>query len=215
MGAWGSMTYGLRRANQYAAIFCTLPRWRQLDAPSSDGTSFSNDVTLPSGENYLQRMDMISYIKDPSHKIPFIAWSIGKNDPFASWDSQLEAVNALRETKRGFVFAWNNGNHSEGITPMDNITPTYSPESFELGKGYPVIMNSSLDNDPIQDLEGGINLGFKWRNLVETSEAFEFEISNTLGVVDLDVMPQSSIFAKKDIKHITIPAGQWIKVSFK
>ncbi|MCK6597315.1 MAG: hypothetical protein L6Q37_03045 [Bdellovibrionaceae bacterium] len=215
MGCWGSMTYGLRRVNQYAAIFCTLPRWRQTDMATLDGSTISNDMTLPNGENFINRMDMVSYINNPSNEIPFVAWSIGKNDGFATWESQVDAVKALRATKRGFVFSWNNGNHSEGVDAMTAVTATYTPEDFELGKGYPIFMNSSLDNDVNTDLIGGINLGFKWRNMIETDNGFEIEISNTLGNVSVDVLPHSHTFLKKVVqKNIYIPSGQWVKVTF-
>src|SRR4029453_7485753 len=67
MGAWGCGTYGLRRADRFAAIICAQPRWRTLYPVSlmvgyedrSRANALFDDGT-PAGIPFQTRQDMIA-----------------------------------------------------------------------------------------------------------------------------------------------------------
>ena len=124
-------------------------------------------------------------------------------------------VAAMRSAGRGFAFAWNNGTHSTGSI-ISQITSSYAYGTFEIGVGYPIYTNNSGDQDPAVDLEGGINLGFQHRNVVESSGAWSCQIRNLLGARTVTVTPKSSIYTgSKTPKVVNVPAGQaWVSVSW-
>jgi pimeloyl-ACP methyl ester carboxylesterase len=218
MGAWGCLSYGLRRPDLYAAVFADRPRWRAgTIADWERGTSVRADrsLTLPDGTNFHERMDMVRYVRDRANRLPFIAWSVGRHDVFSPWDANVEAVEALRAARRGFTFAWNNGNHSDGHRAMDAIRHSYRRELFRVGRGYPVLSNSSRDS-ALSERSGGINLGFHWRNVHESERRWSCELTNVNGETEVDVLPYGSVFPGNPPPcRVRIPAGTWVEVSFQ
>jgi hypothetical protein len=227
MGGWGSITYGLRRANEFAAVYPDRPRWRY-----SSGTSVSvpgwdtGSVTYPvasapllaaidgGGSSAVPR-DGIAYVVNTANKVPWVGWCIGRNDGFAPFDDQVAAVVALRAAKRGFCFVWNDGNHTTGSI-LSQITASYPFGTFELGKGYPLFTNHSGDQDPAVDLVGGINEGLSFRSVTESAGAWSCEVTSVLGARTVTVEPISDIFtATVTPQVINIPAANtWVSVSF-
>ena len=92
----------------------------------------------------------------------------------------------MTATHHGFAFAWNNGGHSEGGRAMTAITKYYPREKFARNRSYPAFGNSSIDHnmgngDPEDgDLEGGINLGFDWKDVIDEEAAWSVTVSNEL-----------------------------------
>ena len=93
---------------------------------------------------------------------------------------------------------------------------SYYPGLFEIGVGYPLLTNNSGDGNPATDDTGGINLGFKWRNVVESAGGWSCEITNILGARTVTVEPISPVFATSVTpQNISIPAANsWVSVSF-
>lgn len=230
MGAWGCMTYALRRPNRFAAIFASRPRWHRgwpiyagtggdIHLPGrppeqiTRGFSQANAPLTDAGVSSWTHLNSIAYVANTANKVPFIAWCMGRRDGYAPFEDHLAAVTALRAAKRGFAFSWNDGDHSTG----NNMTPlaSYTADMFEIGVGYPILSASSRDQNPAVDLVGGINLGFKWRNVVDSAGAWSCELSNVLGETTVTVEPLSDKFTgNRTPKTVTIPAGQWVTVSF-
>jgi hypothetical protein len=214
MGAWGCMTYALRRPDKFAAVFASRPRWKvgsAVQGENGNGTASTVGTVRGSSATIIEHHDSLAYISFAANKAPFVVFCLGRRDGFAPFADSVAAVNAMRATKRGFAFAWNDGDHSTG-----DILGTlgYKYDQFEIGKGYPLLTNCSHDKDPAVDLVGTINAGFGWRNVVETPNAWSCEISNAQATT-VTVEPHSDIFtANASPKTITIAAGQWVPVSF-
>lgn len=107
-------------------------------------------------------------------------------------------VRALTRNHHGFAFAWNNGDHSSGSKPMSMIHEDYPARKFARNRSYPAFGNSSIDQDPGPgdpkegDLEGGINLGFDWKDVVDEERGWTATISNTRAKAEMtvDVTPR-------------------------
>jgi hypothetical protein len=107
-------------------------------------------------------------------------------------------VKALTAGHHGFAFAWNNGGHGEGGRAMAMINRYYPAEKFARNGSYPAFGNSSIDQnmgtgDPKEgDLEGGINLGFQWGEVVDEADKWSVQLSNDLAKADMtvDVTPR-------------------------
>ncbi len=199
MGAWGTMTYAFRRPERFAAVYPNRPRFRQTSL--SNVTSDRSDIdtlTLPDGQLWSEHHDSIRFVREHPGDLPFLGWNVGRRDGYATWQEQVDMVAALTEGRHGFAFAWNNGDHSSGKASGDEIQRWYPPSLFSLNESYPAFSHSSIDDDlgsgdPADgDLEGGINLGFRWRLLEDTPNRWVVELSNELAedVMTVDVTPR-------------------------
>lgn len=229
MGAWGTMTFGIRRPHLFAAMYPDRPRWRYTNTVGNIAVANFNagfqETAVGSAPNARVEdggmsmntiFDCIAYVSNTANKIPWIGWCVGRNDGFTQFSDHIAAVNAMRTAKRGFAFVWNDGNHSGGSIPSQ-ITNSYSYGMFEIGKGYPLFTNHSGDQDPAVDLVGGINQGLKFRNVVETANSWSCEITSIAGPRTVDVEPIcSTVFlATGAPQNVSIPAANtWVSVSF-
>ena len=107
-------------------------------------------------------------------------------------------VKAMTAAHHGFAFAWNNGDHSSGSAPMREVTKYYPSSKFARNVSYPAFGNSSINNDPgpgdpkAGDMEGGINLGFDWKDVLDEPGKWSAAISNSLATAEMtvDVTPR-------------------------
>ena len=228
MGGWGTLTFGIRRANRFAALYPDRPRWRYNSTIGNiavaDWTGVIDTVPAATAPNLTPAdgggavatlMDITSYVANTANKIPWIGWCVGRQDGYVQFQDHVDAVKAMRTAKRGFAFAWNNGNHSEGSI-ISQIRDSYPYGTFEIGVGYPLFTNHSGDADPSVDLVGGINIGLSFRNVVESAGSWSCEITSILGARTVDVEPLSSVFTAHVVpKTVAIPAANtWVPVSF-
>lgn len=228
MGGWGTLSFGIRRPHVFAALYPDRPRWRHNatigNIAVADWTNLLDSVPVanaPSlapedgGGSVADYMDITTYVADTNKKIPWIGFCVGRQDGFVNFSDYVDAVNALRTAKRGFAFAWNDGNHSTGSI-MAEITQSYYYGLFEIGKGYPLFTEHSGDQDPAIDLVGGINIGLTFRNVVESAGSWACEVTSVLGGRTVKVEPISDVFqAAVAPQLVTIPsANTWVPVSF-
>jgi len=200
MGAWGSTTFAFRHPELFAAVYPNRPRTRQKGLPSLAGAiAKGQPVLMNDGKtDYFQRMDMVKFAAEHPADLPFYAWCCGRHDGFASWQEQIDMVQALSGAHHGFAFAWNNGDHSSGAQPMEKVRKYYPPEKFAKNLSYPAFANSSIDGklgngDPKDgDLEGGINLGFLWSAVVDEAGKWSVKLANDLAKEEMtvDVTPR-------------------------
>lgn len=232
MGAWGTLSYGLRRPTKFAALYPNMPRWRYgLDGSGGGG----NNVRIPHWPtgvtvyapalspamaatdgtgNAADKLDSISYVENTANAVPWIGWGIGRNDGYTPFQDHIDAVAALRAAGRGFAFSWDNGGH-DGVA-FQSIPSSYYFGLFKTNEGYPIYTNNSGDQDPTVDLTGGINLGFQHRNVSESAGAWSCEVRNLLGARTVDIKPKSIIFtASVAAQTVSVPSGSaWVSVSF-
>jgi hypothetical protein len=200
MGAWGSTTYAFRHPERFAAVYPNRPRTRQRGLPSLVGAVGKDKrVLMDDGKtDYFERMDMVKFAAEHADDLPFVGWCCGRHDGFATWQEQIDFARALAEARHGFAFAWNNGDHSSGAQPMEKVVKFYPPEKFARNQSYPAFRNSSLDDDPGKGdpkegaLEGGINLGFDWKDVADDQGKWSVRLSNELAKADMtvDVTPR-------------------------
>lgn len=200
MGAWGSTTYAFRHPERFAAVYPDRPRIRQRGLPSLVGSvPQGKSVLMNDGQtDYFMRMDMIRFVGEHPEDLPFYGWCCGRHDGFATWQEQVDMVKALTAARHGFAFAWNDGDHSSGSRAMAQITKYYSPDKFARDKSYPAFRHSSIDQDPGDgdpregDLEGGINLGFRWHEVADDAVQWSVRLANDLAkaAMTVDVTPR-------------------------
>lgn len=232
MGAWGTISYGLRRPTKFAALYANMPRLRYgLDGSGAGG----NKVRIPHWDTGVQayvpassptldaadggglssdHLDAISYVSDTDNDIPWLGWCIGRVDGYTPFQDHIDMVAAMRAAGRGFAFVWDNGGHTG--TLMTQIMSSYYTGLFRTDQGYPLYTNNSGDQDPSVDLTGGINLGFQHRNVVESVSSWSCEVRNLLGARTVTIAPKSKIYTGAGTPQVVnVPAGAaWVSVSF-
>ncbi|QDU92534.1 alpha/beta hydrolase family protein [Lignipirellula cremea] len=213
MGAWGTAGFALRHPELFAAIYPNRPRTRQRGLPSLTPVARDAKILMEDGvTDYYDRMDMVKFVNEHPADLPFVGWCCGRHDGFATFGEQIALVRALTAGHHGFAFAWNNGDHSSGAAGMRQIHRWYPPEKFARNQSYPAFGNSSLDGDlgtgeaPAPagsrtrnmladdngDLEGGVNLGFIWEEVVDTEKTWSMRLRNELATAPMtvDVTPR-------------------------
>lgn len=228
MGAWGALTFGIRRPERFAAIYPDRPRWRSNNtlgyveipdwATNRQSRTFALAPLLApedGGTSVADYMDMIAYASNTANTIPWIGWNIGKSDGYSNFQDHIDAVAALRTAKRGFAFAWNSGDHSVGSIPTQ-IQNSYPFGTFTVGVGYPLFTSHSLDGNPATDAAGGINVGLSFRNVVESGSGWSCEVTSIVSACTVQVEPISSVYTTPvSKKTATIPtANSWVSVAF-
>lgn len=198
MGAWGTITFGLHHPALFAALFPDRPRFRQTSLTSVTTPPLPDD-TLPDGTIWSEHHDAIALVTAHAEDdLPFLGWNCGRQDGFATWQEQVDMVEAMTEQRFAFAFAWNDGDHSEGSAAAADIAAWYPPERFARNVSHPAFTHSSIDDDPgpgdpaLGDLVGGINLGFTWTDPEDTATTWSTAIGNALAdaTMTVDVTPR-------------------------
>jgi hypothetical protein len=201
-GGVGSNNVGFRHPELYAAAYPVVGRVRRVPAVAFEG-KFDRAVgaMMADGKTpYYEHVDGPKFAARHHGDLPFLGWACGRNDGYATWQEHIDMVKAMTAAHHGFAFSWNNGGHSEGGRAMGLISKYYPAEKFARNRSYPAFGNSSIDHnmgngDPKDgDLEGGINLGFDWKDIVDEPDRWSVSLSNDLAKKEMtvDVTPRRS-----------------------
>lgn len=236
MGAWGAFSYAARRPSIFASVYAAMPkvRYANTTADTGDRKIYHPDyestainyypVATPAGVptvdpafgsgNLAEHLDFIAHVESGA-ALPWLGWSIGWADPYTNRADHVALVAALRARGAGFCFTWNAGGHGEGDLRNDILT-SYPYGTFELGVGYPVFSEHSLDADPATADTGGINLGLKFRNVTESAGAWSCEVTHISSACTVKVKPKSSIYTGNPTPALVTITGAnaWATVSF-
>lgn len=199
-GGVGSNNVGFRHPELFAAAYPVVGRVRRVPAIALEGKfDRTKGALMADGKTqYYDHVDGPRFAAEHHEDLPFLGWACGRNDGYATWQEHIDMVKALTAAHHGFAFSWNNGNHGGGGAAMGPINKYYSAEKFARNMSYPAFGNSSIDQvmgngDPNEgDLEGGINLGFLWSNVVDVEGRWSVTLSNELatGPMTVDVTPR-------------------------
>jgi hypothetical protein len=199
-GGVGSNNVGFRHPELFAAAFPSVGRVRRVPAIAFEGKfDRTRGALMADGKTaYYDHVDGPRFAARHPADLPFLGWACGRNDGYATWQEHIDMVKAMTAAHHGFAFSWNNGGHSEGGRAMSLISKYYPAEKFARNRSYPAFGNSSIDQnmghgDPkVGDLEGGINLGFDWKGVVDEPDRWSVTLSNDLARNDMtvDVTPR-------------------------
>jgi hypothetical protein len=96
-------------------------------------------------------------------------------------------------------FSWNNGGHDiVGARAIQEVYKYYPPSLFARDRSYPAFGNSAMNSDMGEgdrtdgDLVGGINLGFRFSDVVDEPGRWSVKLSNDLAKAEMtvDVTPR-------------------------
>ncbi len=211
MGAWGGANTGMRIVPAIDALWLESPVWRmdhrsvwtQLTGPfAATLPRNASAVQLPDGQQWGGAggyVDMPTFIAaSPGSDLPMISWAISQNDPYGLWPDSLAALSAMKSAKRGFVFAWAEGQHDTdgGYAAVDcdhgskAYGGCYQKSWFRKNLSYPTFTNNSIDDNPGTgatnakgmyngDFSGCINCGFHWSIATNSPTTWAAAIGNS------------------------------------
>ena len=188
MGGLGSINVGFRHSETFAAVYPSTAPFLWWPPSSLHGLQKRDTKALMADgkTSYVDYTNSPTFAAECHEDMPFLGWAVGRRDPNHNWQEYVNMVKALTANHHGFAFAWNDGGHSEGARPMATITKYYPASRFARNRSYPAFGNSSIDHKlgdgskDAGDREGGINLGFDWKNVIDEENKWSISIANEL-----------------------------------
>ena len=200
MGGLGSINVGFRHPEVFAATYPSTAPFLWWPPSSLHGLHKRDTKALMADgkTSYVDHTNSPKFAAERHEDMPFLGWAVGRRDPNHNWQEYVDMVKALTANHHGFAFAWNDGGHSEGGRPMATITKYYPAAKFARNQSYPAFGNSSIDHKMGNgskdegDREGGINLGFDWKDVIDEQGKWSVTISNDLTKqpMTVDVTPR-------------------------
>jgi predicted esterase len=200
MGGLGSINVGFRHPELFAATYPSTAPFLWWPPSSLHGLQKRDSKTLMADGKtlYADYTNSPKFAAEQHDDMPFLGWAVGRKDTNHNWQEYVDMVNALTANHHGFCFDWNDGGHSEGGRPMSTIQKYYPASKFARNRSYPAFGNSSIDSKlgsgskDEGDREGGINLGFDWKDVVDEEGRWSVTISNDLAkeAMTVDVTPR-------------------------
>lgn len=200
MGGLGSINVGFRHPKVFAATYPMTSPFLWWPPSSLHGFQKRDANTLMADGKtlYVNRINSPQFAAEQRDDMPFLGWAVGRKDPNHNWKEYVDMVQALTANHHGFCFAWNDGGHSEGGRPMSTITKYYPASKFARNRSYPAFGNSSIDHrlgngsKEDGDREGGVNLGFDWKEPSDEESKWSVTISNELAkeAMTVDLTPR-------------------------
>lgn len=197
MGGLGITYWGLRQtAMPFAAIFARVPVWWISGTISSmtlhKTINTRSEYVAGSATTYYNDQNSPKWLANCANQVPPVMWSNGRLDTsfphYSMWTNAVAAMQAMERCHRGFAFAWNNGTHSTGGTPVNGLISTYG-KIYRRNQSYPAFSGFTLDSYPGDgtagesgplngDLQGCINCGWSWQILSDSATIWSASITN-------------------------------------
>lgn len=218
MGATGTHHFGPRHPELFAATSASRGRVRRNEMARKDPRSPAVPARMPDGAIVNEMVDMIAYVEKHAEDLPVILYCVGRRDWYAQWADQVAYARALEKARHGFVFAWNDGDHSSGSAAGRHLPNMLL---FARNRSYPAFSNSSASDDPGTGetesgaKEGTINGGFTWKDIIDEAARYAVTIGHASvkegTAVSVDVTPRRlqafRPIAGKAYRFTSVPAG--------
>ena len=196
MGSTGTHTFGPRHPELFAAISASRGKVRRNAMARKDRRSPAVPARMPDGTVVNEMVDMIANAGKHTGDLPVVLYCVGRRDWYATWPDQVAYARTLEKARHGFVFCWNNGDHSSGMAAGRKL-----PNLLRFAKNvsYPALSNASTSTDPGTGAkddgakEGCINAGFTWKDVTDEAARYAVTIAHPAakdGPVTVDVTPR-------------------------
>jgi hypothetical protein len=156
MGGSGSLGFGIRRGDLFAAI----------------------SVAVPAGVDHAMWRNN-NFISQPSIDPPYV---VDFSSPIDSWSQGQEIlIPAMQKTKCPLVFAFGPFGHTADVTPANTAAVEFPWLSIRKDRSYPVFTNATTDQvfsgyDPNNKTSGQINAYFRWQNMADNSSSYSISL---------------------------------------
>ncbi len=189
MGGCGSVSFGLRHPEIFAALHAHVPivsytylglsSAKRLE-PSCWTGRITDAVKTDEGIPFLDRMNGTRLVREAESDLPFVFLINGRKDTSIPWENNPPFYKALNDTKRGFCAFWDDGIHStSGKDAPDDVKAwTQRFRRFRLDESYLAFSNTSSNKNPGDgrpedgDIVGWMNRGMDWKDIEDKPDLY-------------------------------------------
>lgn len=203
LGGCGSISFALRHPEIFAGIRAHVPIVAYDKGPGGDSEfriiaeCGPLDRVCSEGIPLKQRLDSTRFVRETKGDLPYLIITNGRQDGSIPWWKCPDFYRALRDSRHGFIAAWDNESHGTCMkdAPAD-IRKWNNLSSFNhitLNRSYLVFSNSSADQNPGNgsktdgDLVGYMNRGLAWDEPLDDANRYEVIIKWSLASAALPV----------------------------
>ena len=193
MGGCGTMSFGLRHPELFAACHAHVPivSYTYLGSNSAvrlEPTCWTGPITpelkTNEGVSLLDRMNGTKFVTESRDDLPFVFLINGRKDGSIPWVNNPPFYRALSESGRGFAAYWDDGTHPTcgERAPADVKAWTQRFRRFRLDQSYPAFFNTSSNRNPGNgtpedgDIVGWINRGMDWDGIEDTPDHYSIRL---------------------------------------
>lgn len=212
MGGSGTLNYGLRRGDVFAAIYAESAMTDFAAAGDAGGAAWEEGgitalwgtvaQNLPTtlGLSIWEWYDLQRWVQDnPGAELPFLADHHGRNDNTIDWETQgAPWYPALEAGRHGFVGVFDNADHNWPGFAADSNVFTLTDFNFRRDESFPALSNASNSDNPATST-GCRNCRIEWSSSwndfagppVDTSDRYEIVLRTTDGgSATVDITPR-------------------------
>ena len=219
MGGTGTLLFGLRHPEIFAAIFANVPHTNTGDGVSDHESWFaamwgkrSDAVKTDEGINIWDRLNMTAYVSNPANEIPYVKTVSARADVAMPWRQIPAFVRAMNDARRGFVSGWGPGVHNLAFEDRPVFERKFDIYKLAKNVSYPAFSNSSMNDDPGNGDEangapmGQMDGGYDWKILSDEKTLWSAEIRTyddvrTIAVTDITPRRLQKMIVKKGIEY--------------
>jgi hypothetical protein len=189
MGGCGTMSFGLRHPELFAACHAQVPivSYTYLGSKSAvrlEPSCWTGPITpelkTNEGVPLLERMNGTKFVTESKDDLPFVFFLNGRKDGSIPWENNPPFYRAMSESHQGFAAYWDDGAHSTcgKDAPEDVKAWTQRFRRIRLDQSYPAFFNTSSDRNPGNgtpedgDVVGWINRGMDWDGVEDTPDHY-------------------------------------------
>jgi pimeloyl-ACP methyl ester carboxylesterase len=190
MGGTGSVAFGLRHPEIFAAIFANVPQvnpamdnigWSQQNIEKYCGTR-AEAVKTNEGSNVWDRLNMMRYVQEHNDDFPFIRTINARDDQVLKWPQIPGFLKAMNDGHHGFISGWGLGMHNIQPSQVPAVVKDFDIFKIRRNESFPAFSRSSLNDDPGSGdpkegtITGQMGGGFDWKIMADTTDEWEAEI---------------------------------------
>lgn len=231
MGGTGAISTGLHNPDVFSTIFSTVPLPAYTRKKGADqkttierldglcGRICDETVMTDEGISVIDRMNSDKVVTESKKNLPFIVLMNGRTDGSMPWVNNPSFYTALDNSKRGYASYWNNGGHNMASSAPSDILNFYKlhPE-LSLHKSYPAFSNFSENKNPGNgekedgDIEGWMNRGLYWENVIDTTDAWSADIY----IKDIPLVSAATVsLTPRNLQNFRIKKGNTLLVQWQ
>ncbi len=175
-----------------------------------------NPAVMPDGTKLEDYGDGAKNIGRAAIDMPPLLATNGRMDGSIPWANNPPFYKAANDARQMFSVFWNNGPHGMSKDAPAGFITEAAMLRYKLNESYPAFSNSS-DNrnygngdNKDGDLEGWINRGFDWKDIVDRKDRYEITLSVNYSGIKYPVTSDVTIRRRQNFKFAP---GTQIKVS--
>lgn len=187
MGGTGSMSFGMRHPEIFAAIDTNVPMVNPgMDCIGNPQKGMEKqlgkrewNLKTNEGIGVWDRQNMIKYVREHHGDLPYLKTLSGRNDTILVWPQIPPFYEALQESHHGFAGFWGHGDHGDAATGAPEEHNRFSISKIRKNESYPAVSYLSANNrlgngsKTDGDRDGLFDAGFDWDHIVDLPARWE------------------------------------------